>query len=158
MIQGYCIGGGLATALAADLRIASDDAQFAIPAARLGIGYPLAAVKMLVDVVGPAHANEILFTARRMTADEALSIGLVNRVVPRAELEPTVRELAESIAANAPLTVRACKVSILQVLRDSDTRDVDLCNRLIAECFESADFAEGRRAFFEKRPPRFEGR
>lgn len=158
MIQGYCIGGGLMNALRADIRIASEDAQFGIPAARLGLGYGYAGVKGLVDVVGPAIANEILFTARRLSADEALRVGLVNRVVSRAALEPTVRELARSIVDNAPLTVRTAKFSIRQRLQDPEERDLEQAARLVEECFQSEDYKEGRRAFMEKRRPAFQGR
>ena len=112
MIRGYCIGGGLMAALKADIRIASDDAQFGIPAARLGLGYGYGGVEVLVNLVGPAAANEILFSARRFSADEALRMGLVNRVVAASALEPAVVELARTIADNAPLTVRAAKFAI----------------------------------------------
>jgi len=157
MIRGYCIGGGVAVALAADIRIAAADAQFAIPAARLGLGYPFAGVRSLVDLVGQAHASEILFSARRFSADEALGMRLVNRVVAVDELESSVRELARQIAANAPLTVRASKAAIVQAGRDPEKRDIDRCNRLLQDCFESEDFVEGKRAFLEKRQPVFKG-
>lgn len=158
MIHGYCIGGGVAVSLGADIRIAADDAQFAIPAGRLGVGYPFFGVKALVDLVGPAHASEILFSARRFDAGEALQMGLVNRVVPKAGLEDAVRELAGQIAENAPLSLRASKLAIAQVLRDPASRDLDRVNALVAECFESDDYQEGVRAFLEKRPPKFQGR
>lgn len=158
MIHGFCIGGGLALAACTDLRFAADDATFAIPAAKLGIGYAFDGVHALVQLVGPAFANEILFTARRLDSQEALRIGLVNRVVPKTELEGTVRELAATIAANAPLTLRASKVAVRQSLRDPDQRDLDACQRAIDACANSADYVEGRRAFLEKRPPRFVGR
>lgn len=158
MIRGYCIGGGLAVALSADIRIASEDSQFAIPAARLGLGYPIGAVRSLVDLVGRACASEILFSARRFSAEEALRMGLINRLVPTDELEASVRELAGQIAANAPLTIRASKVAIGQVLRDPDKRDLTRCNQLLLDCFESEDFVEGKRAFLEKRQPVFNGR
>ena len=158
MIRGYCIGGGLMTALKADIRIASDDAQFGIPAARLGLGYGYAGVAPLVDLVGPAAANEILFSARRFSADEALRMGLVNRVVSGSALESTVGELARSIADNAPLTVRAAKFAIRQCARDPDSRDLEKAARLVEGCFRSEDYIEGRRAFMEKRRPAFQGR
>ena len=157
MIQGFCMGGGLATALQADLRIASEESQFAIPAARLGIGYGYAGVRDLVTLVGPAYASEILFSARRFSAEEALRIGLVNRVVEKHDLEQTVRELARSIAENAPLSVRAAKAAIRQAVVDRESRDLELVDRLVRACFESQDYIEGRRSFMEKRSPRFKG-
>lgn len=157
MIRGYCLGGGLATALAADIRIAAEGSQFAIPAARLGLGYGFAGVKVLNDLVGSAMAREILFTARRLSAEEALRIGLVNRLVPLAELEATVRELAESIAANAPLTIRAAKRAVSEACRDPQDRDLAALEVMVAACFDSADYAEGRLAFKEKRAPKFTG-
>ncbi len=158
MIQGYCLGGGLGTALAADLRIASDDATFAIPAARLGLGYAFAGVKTLVDLVGPAVASDIFFTARRLCAAEALRVGLVNQVVAPGELEATVRATAETIAGNAPLTIKAAKRAVREVLADPASRDLDAVEALVRACFDSADYAEGRQAFMAKRPPKFEGR
>jgi enoyl-CoA hydratase/carnithine racemase len=157
-IHGYCIGGGLAIALCADMRYAADDATFAIPAARLGVGYGFGAVEQLARVVGPSSAQEILMTARRYSASEALGMGLVNRVHGKAELAERVAELVDDIAANAPLSVRAVKLAA-RALRagrtEAELRDVDAA---IAACFESSDFAEGVRAFMEKRAPRFQGR
>ncbi|MCH9670038.1 MAG: enoyl-CoA hydratase/isomerase family protein [Gammaproteobacteria bacterium] len=158
MIQGYCIGGGLMMALRADMRIASDGSQFAIPAARLGLGYGYGGVVGLVDLVGPAYANEILFTARRFQSDEALRIGLVNRVVSPDALEQTVREVAATIVGNAPLTIRAAKYAIRQTLVDESARDMDQIAQFVEECFQSEDYIEGRRAFMEKRPAAFKGR
>ena len=112
MIQGFCIGGGLAVALTADLRIAALDSQFAIPAARLGLGYHFNGLKGLMDLVGPAYAREIMFTARRFSGEEALSMGLLNRAVPSAEVEALVRDYAAMIADNAPLTVKAAKIAL----------------------------------------------
>ncbi len=158
MIRGYCLGGGVSTALKADLRIASENAQFGIPAGRLGVGYALESIKPLVDLVGPAFAKEILFTARRLDAAEALRIGLVNRVVENDALEETVREIAGQIAENAPLTTRASKVTIDEVVKDPADRDLERAERLTNACFDSEDFEEGRRAFMEKRKPVFTGR
>lgn len=158
MIQGYCIGGGANLAICADLRIASDRAQFAIPAAKLALGYDYARVRRVMDLVGPAYAKEIFFTARRFTAEEALVMGLVNRVVPHAELEPKTLEVAGTIAANAPLTMKAIKQSVHEALKPESERDLALCAKLVRDCFESEDYAEGRRAFAEKRKPEFKGR
>ncbi|MCU0983862.1 MAG: enoyl-CoA hydratase [Acetobacteraceae bacterium] len=158
MIRGYCIGGGLGIALGADIRIAADDARFAIPAAKLGLAYAASGLKRLVDLVGPAQAKEIMFTARQYDAAEALRIGLVNRVVPADELAATVGDLASTIAANAPLTIRASRVTINEVLKDPAERDTALLDRVFRACFDSADYREGRRAFLEKRRPAFSGR
>ncbi len=158
MIRGYCIGGGLLTALQADVRIAAEGSQFGVPAARLGLGYGYAGVRTLVDLVGPSWTAEILFSARRLSSAEALRIGLVNRVVPAGRLEEEVMELARSIRANAPLTVAACKAAIREALRDPDRRDLARVARLVEACFRSEDYLEGQRAFREKRAPRFSGR
>ena len=158
MIRGYCIGGGLGVALSADLRIASDDSQFAIPAARLGLGYGYGGVKELVNIVGPSFAKEIFFTARRFNAQEAKEMGLVNRVVPADELKKVTCDVAGIIAGNAPLTVRAEKAAINEAVKDPDKRDLAKIDALVAQCFASEDYIEGRRAFMEKRPPQFKGR
>jgi len=155
MIHGWCLGGGVLMALAADIRVAAEDAHFGIPAARLGIGYPLEAVRTLVSTVGPANAARLLLTGDRLSAAEALRMGLVNLVVEREDLERRTTELATLIAANAPLSLRAAKASIRAVTGGEDEEDA---KRLIAACLSSADFAEGRAAFAEKREPRFTGR
>lgn len=157
MIHGFCVGGGLATALAADLRYAADDARFAIPAARLGLAYHPGGIEALAAVVGPSAAKEILFTARRYSAPEALALGLVNRVFPKAELEARVREIAAEIAANAPLTLASAKTVVRELAREGAARDRAAMAESIRRCFESADYKEGVRAFLEKRPPRFQG-
>jgi enoyl-CoA hydratase/carnithine racemase len=158
MIRGYCIGGGLLTALQADIRIAAEDSQFAVPAARLGLGYGVTGVEALAAVVGNAWAAEILFTARRLSAAEALHIGLVNRVVPAPELAETVHELARSIAANAPLTVAACKAALRELRRPREKRDQERLSAMVDACFRSDDYREGQRAFAERRAPVFQGR
>jgi enoyl-CoA hydratase len=157
MIHGFCVGGGLATALAADLRYAAADARFAIPAARLGLAYHPGGVEALAALVGPSAAKEILFTARRYTAEEALGLGLVNRVFPKAELETGVREIAAAIAENAPLTLRSAKLVVRELGREGAQRDRGAMAESIRRCFDSADYKEGVRAFLEKRAPRFEG-
>ncbi len=158
MIRGYCLGGGLGVALQADIRVASGDAQFGIPAGRLGIAYDFGSLKRLVDLVGPAKAKEILFTARRVPAAKALEIGLVNDVVPADELEDAVVEMASSISENAPLSVKASKLTIGEVVKDGRERDFEMIDRLSQECFDSADYKEGRTAFMEKRKPVFTGK
>ncbi|HEY2754287.1 MAG TPA: enoyl-CoA hydratase [Pseudolabrys sp.] len=157
MIQGYCIGGGVGLALCCDMRICSDNSKFGVPAAKLGLGYGFKGIKKLVDVVGPSFAKEIFYTARQFTAAEAKDMGLVNRVVPAAELETYVKNYAETISANAPLTVDAVKYIVGQVLTDESTRDLKKCADLVAQCFASKDYTEGRTAFMEKRKPQFTG-
>jgi enoyl-CoA hydratase/carnithine racemase len=157
MIRGYCIGGGLLTAMKTDIRIAAEGSQFGVPAAKLGLGYGYGGVEELMALVGPAWAAEILFSARRLEADEALRIGLVNRVVPVDDLEATVRELAATIAGNAPLTVKACKAAIREAQREPSARDLDAVERMVEACFRSEDYLEGQAAFAEKRAPRFRG-
>jgi enoyl-CoA hydratase/carnithine racemase len=157
MIQGYCIGGGLATALSADVRIASTDSTFGIPAARLGLGYEYAGLKTLSNLVGPSYAKDILFSARFLDAEEALRIGLVNRVVNKEALESTVRAYAAQIAANAPLTVKASKAAVNEAMKDPDRRDLDRIREMVDSCFNSHDYREGRKAFMEKRAPEFKG-
>jgi enoyl-CoA hydratase/carnithine racemase len=158
MIQGYCIGGGANLAICADLRIAGEKARFAIPAAKLALGYDYPRVRRVMDLVGPAYAKEIFFTARQFTAEEALGMGLVNRVTPQDELEARTVEIAGQIAENAPLTIRAIKQSVREALKDESARDLALCDKLVRDCFASADYAEGRKAFAEKRKPVFTGR
>ncbi|HEX7966818.1 MAG TPA: enoyl-CoA hydratase [Stellaceae bacterium] len=158
MIRGFCIGGGLAVALACDLRIAADDARFGIPAARLGLGYRWGGVKKLVDLVGPAYAKEIFFTARHFTAAEAAGMGLVNRAVPEAELEAYVRNYCALIAENAPLTIAAVKGVVNEIAKPGAQIDRAKCEALVAHCFGSQDYVEGRRAFMEKRRPVFVGK
>ena len=158
MIRGFCIGGGLLTALQADIRIAADDARFGVPAAKLGLGYDYSGVEALVGLVGWGATSEILFSARQLTAGEAHHIGLVNRVVPAAALEDEVAGLARTVAANAPLTVAACKAAIRQARRDPDDRDLAHVGAMVEACFRSEDYQEGQRAFADKREPRFTGR
>jgi enoyl-CoA hydratase len=158
MIYGFCLGGGLGLALCTDIRFADEKSEFAIPAAKLGLGYNARWVRPLLAAIPPARAKEMLFTARRFKAEEALAMGLVNSLVPAAELQAKVGALADEIAANAPFTVRAAKLTIDTLIRHPDNPDVSALDAAVDACFDSADYAEGRRAFLEKRKPRFEGR
>jgi len=157
-IRGYCIGGGMNLAICCDLRISNEAARFAVPAAKLGLGYGMTRVKRVLDIVGPQFAKEIFFTARQFDAAEAKVMGLVNRVVPDGELDAFVADYAATIGGNAPLTVHSIKRIIGEALKDPDARDLALCDRLVKACFESEDYKEGRRAFMEKRKPAFTGR
>ncbi len=158
MIQGFCMGGGLLTAMQADLRIASDDSQFGVPAARLGLGYGFGGVKALVDLVGQTHTREILLTGKRFPAEDAMRWGLINRVIPADQLEATVVDLASTIAENAPLTIKTIRAAVRETLKDESRRDLDSIERMVAECFASEDYREGRSAFMEKRRPAFRGK
>jgi enoyl-CoA hydratase len=158
MIQGYCLGGGLAIALMCDLRFASEDSTFGIPAARLGVGYGAQSVGLLQALVGPAYTREILFTGRRFSGDEALRMGLINRLLPPAELGPYVQDYAALIGANAPLTIHAAKLASAELLKTEAERDLTAVQRAVEACFDSTDYHEGRTAFLEKRPPVFTGR
>lgn len=157
MIRGYCIGGGLGLASCCDLRIATDDSRFAVPAAKLGLGYGYSGLKRLVDIVGPAFAKEIFYTARQFDAREALAMGLINRAVPSAELETAVKAVTDMICANAPLTIQAVKFTVGEILKDEGKRDVARTVEMVEKCFESRDYNEGRSAFMEKRKPVFTG-
>jgi enoyl-CoA hydratase len=158
MIQGACMGAGMLLALSADVRIAADDARFAVPAARLGIAYPYAGVRQLVAAAGPAAAAEILLSGAVFDADDAARWGLVSRVVAKADLETTVDEVTTAIAKAAPLSVRATKTAIAAVLAGSPPGAVADAETAIRACWESEDLRQGQRAFAEKRTPDFEGR
>ena len=158
MIRGYCIGGGTAIAVGCDIRIAADDARFGVPAAKLGLGYRFPGIKRLADVVGPAFTAEIFFTARQFTAQEALAMNLINRMVPVAELEQYTRTYAETIASNAPITIAAVKRALVEYLKNPEERNLALCQKMVDECYASADYKEGQTAFMEKRKAVFQGR
>jgi enoyl-CoA hydratase/carnithine racemase len=158
MILGFCMGGGMAVAMACDLRFAAEGSKFGIPAARLGIIYGLDSTRQLVDLVGPSYAKDILFSARTIEAQEALRMGFVNRLLPVHELEPYTYDYLKKVAANAPLSVRGAKVIIEATLHDDGASPLDEIHRLTLEAYESEDYREGTLAFLEKRPPRFQGR
>ena len=157
-IRGWCIGGGVNVAIACDLRIAASDAVFAIPAARLGLGYRYSALKNLVDLIGVGAAKDLFYTARRIDAAEAQRLGLVSRVAPTEGLPALLAEYTGSIGENAPLTIFAAKTIIGEILKPSPELDAERCRELIQQCFASDDYAEGRRAFMDKRKPVFKGR
>lgn len=157
MIHGFCLGGGLGLALCCDLRLADEASQYAIPAAKLGIGYNARWVKPILAAIPAPRAKELLFTGRRYGASEALAIGLVSRLVPAADLELATRQLAAEIAGNAPLSVMAAKRVIDEMTRHPEHPDMASLDKAITACFDSADYAEGRRAFLEKRKPQFRG-
>jgi enoyl-CoA hydratase len=157
-IRGFCLGGGMQVAMAADIRIASENSQFGIPAAKLGIAYAYDGLKHLVSLVGPSWARLLMFTGMRIDSAEALRIGLVDRVVPDTELWKATSEIARTISGNAPLAIKAAKTTIAQVLKDPDKRDMDAIKAVSTACMDSEDFREGRRAFMEKRKPEFKGR
>ncbi|MDM0025396.1 enoyl-CoA hydratase [Variovorax saccharolyticus] len=157
-IRGWCIGGGVNVAISCDIRIAAADAVFSIPAARLGLGYRYSAMKNLVDLIGPGAAKDLFFTARRIDAAEAKSLGLVSRFCAPEALDALLAEYTGALADNAPLTVAAGKAITREILKPSPELDLALCASLIRGCFESADYTEGRTAFMQKRKPVFTGR
>jgi enoyl-CoA hydratase len=157
-IRGFCLGGGMQVAMAADIRIASDNSQFGIPAAKLGIAYGYDGLKHLVSLVGPSWARLLMYTGMRIDSAEAQRIGLVDRVVADAELWNATTEIARTISGNAPLAIKAAKITIAQVLKDESQRDMDAIKAIGTACMDSEDFREGRQAFMEKRKPKFRGR
>jgi enoyl-CoA hydratase/carnithine racemase len=157
-IRGYCIGGGVNVAISCDMRVASSNSVFSIPATRLGLGYRFSAMKNLTQLVGPGFAKDIFFTGRRLDAAEALRIGLVNRIAEPDGLDALLAEYTTAITTGAPLTMKAGKRIIQEVLKLDSDFDADICRRLILDCFESEDYAEGRKAFMEKRKPVFKGK
>jgi enoyl-CoA hydratase/carnithine racemase len=156
MVRGYCLGAGLNIANVCDLRIAAEDARFGIPAARMGLGYRASSMKNLVDTVGAPFAREIMITARQFTAAEAKEMGLVHKVIKTENLEKETRDYCDTISANAPLTMRAAKRIIREIVKSD--YDAEQCKAWVKECFDSADYKEGRKAFMEKRKPVFTGK
>ena len=156
-IRGVCMGGGLGLAASCDVRIAADDARFRMPAARMGLGYGFTGVKRFVSLIGAQNTSDIFFSARIFDAAEAHRMGFVSRVVPAADLHKEAQAYAEVVADNAPLTVAAAKLAVVESLKDAEDRDLEKLNEAIAACFASGDFKEGRTAFMEKRKPQFKG-
>ena len=157
MIDGYCLGGGVALAASCDLRIAADTARIGIPAAKRGLTYDYAMMRAVVDLVGPSRAKLIMFTARQFSAAGALDMGLVDEIVPSAGLRDHVIALAEEIAANAPLSISASKFIINEVVKDEGARDEAACQAQLMTCVNSADYVEATQSFMEKRAPVFTG-
>ena len=157
MIDGFCIGGGLAIALSADIRFATASSKFGVPAARLGLGYEYPGLAKLARLVGPSSARDIMFTARFLDADEAKDIGLINFIEPDDEIESSVRKYVDRISANAPMTVRAAKVAVNAFETYSMLEAAKEVSPLVDACFDSEDYKEGRKAFAEKRSPAFKG-
>ncbi len=158
MIRGWCLGGGLAISLNCDIRICSEEAQFGIPASKLGIGYSAESLAQLIELVGPSMAKEFLFTARRYPAYEAHRLGLVNHVCQAHMLDSFVQTYAEQIAGNAPLSIIAAKRVIDEYVKDPEKRNQKLADDAVAACFTSEDYKEGRKAFMEKRKPKWQGK
>jgi enoyl-CoA hydratase/carnithine racemase len=158
MIRGYCIGGGLNLAICCDMRFATPTSRFALPAAKLGLGYGYSGLRKYVETLGPAVTKEIFFTGRQVGAEEALRWGMLNHVVADDALEQTVMDTANVIADNAPLTIKGIKISTVEALRDPANRDLGRAAEAVAACFASQDYIEGRQAFMAKRKPNFTGR
>ena len=157
-IQGFCLGGGMQVAMLADIRIASVDSQFGIPAAKLGIAYGFEGLRHLVSLVGPSWARLLMYTGAHIDAAEALRIGLVERLFPIDVLWGETMDIAKTISENAPLAIKAAKITIAEVLKDESRRDMEAVKTIGNACMDSADFREGRRAFMEKRKAKFQGR
>jgi len=157
-IRGFCLGGGMQLAMLADIRIAGANSQFGIPAAKLGIAYGYDGLKHLVSLVGPSWARLLMYTGMRIDSAEALRIGLVERLFPIDELWGETMTIAQTISENAPLAIKAAKITIAQVLKDESQRDLEAIRAIGHACMDSADFREGRQAFMEKRKPQFTGK
>jgi enoyl-CoA hydratase/carnithine racemase len=156
-IRGYCFGGGLGFASSCDVRICAEDAQFRMPAARLGLGYDPIGVKRFMDILGASNTADIFFSARRFDAHNALQMGFVSQVHPVGELRAKTMAYAQMVSENAPLTMAAAKFAIRQALLDSPEKDLTTARAMVKECYSSEDYKEGRNAFAQKRTPVFKG-
>ena len=157
MIRGFCIGGGLNLAICCDMRYATAESRFALPAAKLGLGYGYPGLRRYIDTIGAPVTKEIFFTARQFDTEQALRWGVINHIVADDRLEATVMETANMIADNAPMTIKTIKMSTVEALRDPADRNLKRCEEAVAACFASQDYKEGRAAFMEKRKPNFKG-
>ncbi len=157
MIRGFCIGGGLNLAICCDMRFATESSKFALPAAKLGLGYGYKGLRRYIETIGPVATKEIFFTGRQFTSAEAHRWNIVNRIVADDAIEETVMGIANMIADNAPLTIATIKRSTIEILKNFDQQDLTACDAMVAACFASDDYREGRRAFLEKRKPQFTG-
>jgi enoyl-CoA hydratase/carnithine racemase len=157
MIRGYCIGGGLNLAICCDMRFATESSKFALPAAKLGLGYGYNGLRRYIETIGAPATKEIFFTARQFTAAEAYRWTMINEIIPDADLETHVMGVANMIADNAPLTIATIKASTVEILKNDADQDIAKCDAMVAACFASADYKEGRKAFAEKRKPQFTG-
>ena len=157
MIQGYCIGGGMGLAVACDIRLCEDKSRFAVPAAKLGLGYGYDGIRRLANLVGPAMVKEIFFTARQFSAAEACDMGLVNRVLAPHMLAAYADDYAKRVSENAPMTIESVKAITQAIQGDEADRDLAALDAMVKACFDSQDYIEGRRAFMEKRKPNFTG-
>ena len=157
MIRGYCIGGGLNLAICCDMRYATEGSKFSLPAAKLGLGYGYKGLRRYIETIGPVATKEIFYTARQFSSAEAHRWGMVNDVIADDALDQTVMATANTIAGNAPMTIATIKRSTVEILKDAELPDTAICDEMVAACFASNDYKEGRTAFLEKRKPRFEG-
>lgn len=157
VIRGICFGGGCALALTCDLRFATSDSRFRVPAARLGLGYGFSNVRMMIGKLGVGPVADILISARILDAAEGERLGVVNRTWPRETFEAEIGTYLATVAANAPLTLAAIKRSLVELSRPEAEQNPAAVDALIALCFDSADYKEGQKAFLEKRLPVFRG-
>mgnify|MGYP001262829577 CR=1 FL=1 len=157
-IDGFCIGGGVGLAASCDIRYCGTSSQFAIPAAKLGLGYEYEGINRLIKLIGPSFTKEIFYTARRFTAQEMFSMGFINKIIDDKDLSSHSLDVANSIASNAPLTIEATKFITNQCELEESEKNLDACEKKVLLCFESSDYIEGRKAFMEKRNPNFKGK